>query len=375
MKRVLRLMILLAFWTAGQAGPAKNVILFIGDAAGSPTISAASIYRYDQPLKLFVQQMPYVALMDTSSASEWVTDSAAGMTAIVTGHKTRNSVVSQSETAVPGERDGEWLKTILEHAEERGLSTGVVSNSMILSATPAACFAHVNDRDRYDQIFTHLLQPRFGDGVDVMFGPERARMTEIARRQGMEVGSALDSLGLTLFAAVDEVPEGARRAAVFLDGEDFDLNHVTQRAIDVLSQNSSGFFLMVESDCHTSKLIKGLRNMLKLDDAVRGAAERMKGTDTLVVFTADHSYDFRVYDGSRNEPLLGELEDPDIGDGMQGIIMGNVRRFDDHTGEEVPVCAQGPGAERFRGYLRNTDLFHIMMEAYGWETELTNLDR
>lgn len=372
MKRTLQLLALLAVWTAGEAGPAKNVILFIGDAAGSPTINAASIYEYDQPLKLFVQQMPHVALMDTSSASEWVTDSAAGMTAIVTGHKTRNSVVSQSETAVPGERDGEWLKTILEHAEERGLSTGVVSNSMVLSATPAACFAHVDDRDRYDQIFIQLLSPRYGDGVDVMFGPGRARIMEIARQQDMDIGSALDSVGLTLYATLDEVPQGARRAAVLMDDGNFDLNHATQRAIDVLSQNSNGFFLMVESDCHTSKLVKGLRNMLKLDDAVRGAVERLKGTDTLIVFTADHSYDFRVYDGSRNEPLLGDLKDPDLGVGMDGIIMRNVRRFDDHTAEEVPVCAQGPGAERVGGYLPNTDLFHIMMEAYGWETQLPN---
>ena len=73
--------------------------------------------------------MPYVALVETSSASEWVTDSAAAMTAMVTGHKTHNGVLSQSDTAVRGVKDGEALKTILEHAEERGLSTGVVSNS------------------------------------------------------------------------------------------------------------------------------------------------------------------------------------------------------------------------------------------------------
>ncbi|MCP5109361.1 MAG: alkaline phosphatase, partial [bacterium] len=124
---------------------ANNVILFVGDAAGVPTVNGASIYKYKQPQKLFVQQMPHVGLMDTSTASAWVTDSAAGMTAIVTGHKTHNGVVSQSATAVRGSKDGEWLKTILEHAEERGLSTGVVSNSMVLSATPAACYAHVND--------------------------------------------------------------------------------------------------------------------------------------------------------------------------------------------------------------------------------------
>ncbi len=371
MRRFVILLLLSGPLAVAEEQPAKNVILFVGDAAGVPTIHGASIYKYNEPLKLFVQQMPHVGLMETSSASEWVTDSAAGMTAIVTGHKTHDGVVSQSDTAVRGEKDGEWLKTILEHAEERGLSTGVVSNSMVLSATPAACYAHVNDRDKYGEIFAQILKPRFGDGIDVIFGPDRAEITEEARRQGVDAKASLDSAGLTMYASIDEIPADAQRAAVFLEGDDFDLSRVTQRAIDVLSRNPKGFFLMVESDCHTEKLIQGLQRMLLLDDAVRDAAERMKNTDTLIIFTADHSYDFRIYDGGSDEPLLGDWEDPTAGGGIDGIIMENVRRFDDHTGEEVPVCAQGPGAELVRGYILNTDLFHIMMKAYGWQTELS----
>jgi alkaline phosphatase len=64
------------------------------------------------------------------------------MTAIVTGQKTHNGVISQSTAAERGIRDGEPLKMILEYAEERGLSTGVVSNSSMADATPAACYAH-----------------------------------------------------------------------------------------------------------------------------------------------------------------------------------------------------------------------------------------
>ena len=75
---------------AEQERRAKNVILFIGDAAGIPTLNAASIYGYNQPRKLFVQNMRNIALMETSAASDWVTDSAAGMTAIVTGRKMHN---------------------------------------------------------------------------------------------------------------------------------------------------------------------------------------------------------------------------------------------------------------------------------------------
>ena len=155
---------------------ARNVILFIGDAGGIPTINAAAIYKYRAPRQLFIHTMPYVALVETSSASEWVTDSAAAMTAMVTGHKTHNGVLSQSDGAVRGVKDGEALKTILEHAEERGLSTGVVSNSSVASATPAACYAHVNDRRKEGEIFVQALTPRFGDGIDLVIGPDRAEI-------------------------------------------------------------------------------------------------------------------------------------------------------------------------------------------------------
>src|SRR5512136_1127056 len=82
---------------------AKNVILFIGDAAGMPVISLAAAYK-GQPQSLFIQRMPNIGLSDTSTASLWVTDSAAGMTAIVTGHKTQNGVISQSDSAVRGQK-------------------------------------------------------------------------------------------------------------------------------------------------------------------------------------------------------------------------------------------------------------------------------
>src|SRR5512143_1706476 len=107
---------------AGAEPRAKNVILFVGDAGGLPTISAAAI-EAGRPQQLFIQRMPWIGLMDTSDAAEWVTDSAAAMTAIVTGEKTQNGVLSQSDSAVEGQKDGRTLQTILEYAEERGLST------------------------------------------------------------------------------------------------------------------------------------------------------------------------------------------------------------------------------------------------------------
>jgi alkaline phosphatase len=343
---------------------ARNVILFLGDAGGIPTLSAASVHGYKAPRRLFIQNMPHIALSETSSASQWVTDSAAGMTAIVTGHKTHNGVIAQSDAAVRGTTDGAPLKTILEYAEERGLATGVVSNSSVLSATPAACYAHVNDRKKLAEIFQHLLKPRFGDGVDIVIGAGRSDVDVAATQAGVPAIDALRQAGLPMYDALDAIPSDARRAVVLFD-EEFDIDLATQRAIDVLSRNSKGFFLMVESDLHTEKLQLGLDRAVHFDRAIQRAAGRI-GSDTLILFTADHSYDFRVHAGRKDAALVTGL-DPAFGDNVDSVRLPHVRREDDHTGEEVLVAAQGPGAARVRGILANSDLFHVMLAAFRWE--------
>jgi alkaline phosphatase len=344
---------------------AKNVILFLADAGGLPTLNAASIHAHGAPQKLFIHAMPHVALADTSSASDWVTDSAAGMTAIVTGQKTHNGVLAQSAAAVRRKKDGEPLKTILEYAEERGLSTGVVSNSSMLSATPAATYAHVNDRKNEVDIFRQLLAPRFGDGVDVVIGAGRDDVFEAAKQCGLDAKAAIEKAGLGFYETLDAIPADARRTVV-LFGSRFDLDQATRAAIDVLSRNPRGFFLMVESDVHTEKVLQGLDHVIQLDRSIRHAAGRLPN-DTLILVTADHSYDFRIHDGDKDEPLLPPGTALDFGDDQDSIRLDNIRRDDDHTGEEVLVAAQGPGAERVRGFLSNTDLFHIMMAGFGWK--------
>src|SRR5512133_2260611 len=84
---------------------AKNVILFLGDAGGLPTLNAASIHGYKEPRSLYIQRMPHIGLSETSSTDSWVTDSAAGMTAIVTGRKTANGVLSEAPAAA-GKEEG-----------------------------------------------------------------------------------------------------------------------------------------------------------------------------------------------------------------------------------------------------------------------------
>lgn len=355
---------LVAAVSAQPAARAHNVVLFLADAGGLPTLSAASIYGYGEPRRLFINTMPHVALSETSSASQWVTDSAAGMTAIVTGAKTHNGVLAESDASVRGQKDGPPLQTILEYAEEHGLSTGVVTNSSVLDATPAACYAHVNDRGNDPEILRQLLTPRFGDGVDVVIGNGRRAVVKAAEARGLDAKQALMASRLPWFDSFVDVSRDARRAVVLMD-EDFDVDAATQTAIDVLSRNPKGYFLMVESDTHTETVRRGLDHVLLIDKALRHTVERA-GSDTLVLFTADHSYDFRVRAGRKSDPLVPPSTPPDFGHGEESVTLPDIRRDDSHTGEDVVVAAQGPGSDGVHGFLVNTDLFRIMMDAFGW---------
>ncbi len=361
MRKIVLCFALLAtsLWGAGRR--AKNVILFIGDAAGLPVVSLASAYK-GQPQSLFIQHMSNIGLMDTSAASLWVTDSAAAMTAIVTGEKTQNGVISQSSTAVRGKKDGEVLKTILEYAEERGLSTGVVTNDVVTGATAAACYSHSNDRKKSGEIFAQLLKPRFGDGVDILIGSAGKVLPDASAAAGSDVESGLRARGYEVMRSLDQMQPPVRRAVVLLDTSDFDLEKAVQAATGTLSRNPKGFFLMVESDLHTSNLKRGLDRALLFDGIIERTVKASPG-DTLVLFSADHSFDTRLRAGTKGDSLLP----PETAAGPGSPAPKPAVRVEGgHTGEEVLVAAQGPGAERVQGFFPNTQLFRIMMAAYGW---------
>ncbi|MEW5977675.1 MAG: alkaline phosphatase [Acidobacteriota bacterium] len=331
---------------------AKNVVLFLADGGGLPTVNAASILGYGKPRALYIQNMPYIGLAETSSASSWVSDSAASMTAIMTGEKTHNGVISQSAEAERGVKDGRVLKTLLEYAEERGLSTGVISNSSLADATPAACYAHANDRNKHGEIFLQVLKPRFGNGIDVMIGLGRKSVLEKTAALGVNLSVELPKKGLSLvdsLTAVANLP-GRTQRFVALSDEEFEIPRAVELALQILSRNSKGFFLMVESNTHSESPKQDLDRMVAFDRAVRQTAERLR-RDTLILVTADHSHDLRLTKGKKGEDILPLIR-----------VSGGT-----HTAEEVLVSAEGPGAERVKGILPNTELFHIMMGAFGWK--------
>ena len=363
-----RTAILLLAVSALSAAPkrAKNVIIFLADAGGVSTVNAASIHGYGAAQKLYVQSWPDMGLSDTSAASAWVTDSAAGMTAIVTGVKTQNGVISMGPDTVRGKQDGRILKTILEYAEQRGLSTGVITDMSIGDATPAACYGHANDRAKQSELFLQIFKPRFGDGPDVVIGAGRKN---VMGSNPQAVEQAARQAGRAIYARLADAPVSDTRPIVVQDGN-VDVRAASLRAISLLSKNKQGYFLMVEWDSHTDNPRRGLDSLVALDKLIREIASRPDMKDTLLLFTADHSFDLRSVGGKQGEPLLKGLDEwQKSHTSKEEIRIPALRVGHSHTGEEVVAAAQGPGAERVRGFMPNTRLFQIMLQAWGWKQD------
>lgn len=351
-----------------QSGQAKNIIIFMGDGTGVSSLNAASIYGYNKPQSLFIHSLPGVALADTSTATQWVTDGGAGATAIATGVKTNNGVLSESASAVKDQQDGVILKTLFEYAREHGLSTGAVSNDDkqgVTNALTAAFFAHNNNRGKSGEIFEEMITPRGGGaGLDVAYSGGRSNVLKQVAAMGHDGATELKSHGYTFVDSVEALKsvDADKTKVVMLDDEtDMPIRPTVMDAIARLSHNPKGFVLVVFSDCHTGKTASSLRRIVELDNVVREVADAHK-QDTLILWTADHSYDLHI----KGEGLTETLKK---NDGKK--ITAAVSLEDEHTAEEVPVLAIGPGSDRVHGFISNTDVFHILMAAPGWNETTT----
>ncbi len=132
-----------------------------------------------------------------------------------------------------------------------------------------------------------------------------------------------------------------------MDDDSFDFNDAVQQAVVRLSRNFKGFLLIAHSDCHTGKTRTSLARIVALDKAVAATTPALKNK-TLILFTADHSYDLRI----RGDSLTETSKASD-----HAKILYSVSLEDEHTAEEVPVLADGPGSGRMHGFISNTNIF------------------
>ncbi len=387
---------------AGSEAPmrAKSVVLFVGDGMGPSTVAAARILagqkrgESGEENALSFETLPTVGFVKTYNTNQQVPDSAGTMTAMMSGVKTKAGVIGLDDRSVVGDPtsvDASRVPTLLEEAEDRGLATGIITNTRITHATPAACYGHASDRDWEDDsgmsaaalkagfsdLALQLVSFAHGDGIDVVLGGGRAQFLPANAadlEDTDETGARWDERDLVAewqtrypdgeyvwnraqFEALD--PEATRRVFGLFDrshmeyevdrandaGGEPSLSEMTEKAIRLLSQHPAGFVLVVEGGRidhahHAGNAFRALTETIELADAVERALALVDRSETLVVVTADHSQPL-VFSGyaTRGNPILGKLIEND------GVGMPDAKPARDGQGRPFTTLSYpaGPG--------------------------------
>ena len=448
------------------AGEAKNVILFIGDGMGPVAVTASRIFKYGEAGSLAMDSMPRAARVRTYALDAQTPDSAPTMSAYTTGVKMRNDVIAMDgntktfspavdTTVTPNVRsaintcptagNGGPSPTILEQAIGKGKATGVVSTARLTHATPAATFAHTCSRDAEYEIARQAIpggagfNTALGKGIDVLLGgisyywrPHNPTTNPRGRPDGRNLVAELQAKGYnaaTDFASFSAAGSDKPLIGLFdqalAEGHmsyELDRNpalepsiaQMTTKAIDILSKNPNGYFLMVEGGridhaLHGNNAKRALADTIAFDDAIKAALGKVDLANTLIVVTADHDHTmaFNGYSPLGND-ILGKSVDiktkkPQMaadGKPYTTLVFGNgttprndpatgaradltnvdtsgdknykqqvavpLAGSETHGGGDVMLMAAGAGSKVFKGSIDNTKVFGLMREAFGF---------
>jgi alkaline phosphatase len=464
-------------WEVYTTGPrqARNVILFIGDGMAGAHRTAARILtagitegRYHGGLAM--DAMTNMALLGTAGVDSIITDSANSASAYTTGHKSSVNALGVYADRTPNTLDDPKVETLTSLVKRsRTMAVGVVTNTEVEDATPAAMVAHTRRRSDYDPIVGMF----HGSGVDVLMGGGAAHFLPKSapgsrRKDEIDYIGKFRADGYAIVTTDREMKTAAADPATRkllglfhpgnMDGvldrkflmqgtvpsfpEQPDLVDMVRTALAVLSRSDDGFVLMVESGLidkysHPLDWERAVMDTIMLDRAVAVAKEFAGArNDTLILVTADHAHglalagtvddtvkaqDMRdrigVYekagypnyppandegypprlDVSRrlavffavfpdyyetfrpklDGPFVPAVAGPDksyVANEKYKNVPGALLRTGNlphnapqgvHSGEDVVLTASGPGAERVRGFLDNTEVFRIIVEALG----------
>ncbi|MEO2202834.1 alkaline phosphatase [Paenibacillus pabuli] len=405
----------------------KNIIFLIGDGMGTAYTSA---YRYmkDDPSTKVMEKTVFdhylvgAQMTYPDDDTQNVTDSASAATAMSAGVKTYNA-------AIAVDNDHTEVKTVLEQAKENGKSTGLVATSEITHATPAAFGAHDISRKNMDAIaddyYDELINGKHK--VDVLLGGGKTNFV----REDRDLTNEFEKVGFSYVTDRSALLKDTNKQilGLFADGgmdklidrtsETPSLAEMTNTAIDRLSSNENGFFLMVEGSQidwagHDNDIVGAMSEMEDFAAAFEAAIDFAKEDgETLVVATADHSTGGLTLgkDGEYNffvDPIKAAVRTPDymaaqiakgasveetlksylkleltseeiqsvktaakdadvttIDNAIEAII--DNRSFTGwttggHTGDDVPVYAYGPASHRFSGLIDNTNNAEIIFD-------------
>lgn len=325
----------------------KNIIFMIGDGMGISQVFAGMTANGN---KLFLENFKHIGFSKTQSASDYITDSAAGGTALSCGEKSYNGAIGVNLDTLP-------IENFREYSERIGKATGVISTSAITHATPASYIAHQPMRTMYEEIAEDFLKTN----IDVFIGGGYKHFAE--RQDGQNLLDSLESKGYNVQADINEIEKVKSGKLAGLTAYEHNdrlsfrkdmLLKATKAALNILDNHKDGFFLMVEGSQidwggHQNNTFYVVEEMLDFDRTIGVALEfAARNKNTLIIVTSDHETGgFSILDGNMKT----------------GKVKGAFSSGD-HTGVAVPVFAFGPGAENFVGFMENNSIFQKMEEIF-----------
>jgi alkaline phosphatase len=319
----------------------KNIILLIGDGMGLAQIYSG--YTANRG-KLNLFNIPTIGLSITAAADSYITDSAAGATAMATGQKTNNRFIGVDASGKP-------LESITKKLASQGYQTAIISSGDMTDATPAAFYAHQTDRSFNEAIALDFLAEK----SDILIGGGLKNFTN--RKDGKNIAKTLQENGCVFAQNFNSLDTIKSNKFIVLDdasvvskkkGRGDFLAKAIQKSLATFKTASTPFFLMAEGaqidyGGHQNDLEYVILEQLDFDRAI---GEAMKFVDenpeTLLIVTADH-------ETGGLSLLDGNVE--------KGYVQCNFST-NDHTAIPVPVFAYGIGASSFGGIYQNTEIFN-----------------
>ena len=322
----------------------KNIIYLIGDGMGLSSVSMMQVESGYSPI--IFDRAENVALQKTYSADNRVTDSAASGTALASGYKTNNTFVGCTP-------DGVAVESLMDVAKAQGRATGVVVTTYLQHATPAAFYAHTENRHNYGEITKQLLNST----LDVAIGGGMGFFKEVYKEQAVDVIEGGGFSLATTFEDVERQSGDNRTLALLADWEvgansgDY-LADATREALRLLEVRGedNGFVLMVEGSLidgmgHANDAQAQQLEMQGFMGAVEVAVEYAKAHEgTLVVVTADHE----------TGGLSIVSADANFNLSEQGVEYRFTTKG--HSGVMIPVYLYGTANESINGIVENTDI-------------------
>lgn len=282
----------------GSQSKPKNVIMMIGDGMGVGQMEVARLLEKGKEGNLFIQSLPHVALIQTWAANNFVPDSASAGTALATGVKTDNKMVGITP-------DGQPVDSILDKFKQNGKKVGVISTNPVTDATPASFVASVKTRYEQPEIARQLLS----NEVDVILGGGARYFGEI-KQKGPDLIPQFKEKGYAYATTKDEMlslTDSEKVLGLFhtsymnylqdreeVNSQEPSLFEMTKFAIDILSKNKEGFFLMsegarIDHAAHAADVPGVWKELIDFDQAVEYAVNwAEKDGNTLVIVLADH---------------------------------------------------------------------------------------